>query len=136
MLARTAIRRGITLLELLIVLAIVFVALFIALPTLQPTEEEQQITRAKDHLQYLHSREQLYYSQHGEYAPFSVLAKEASGGTPFDKRFESDNPQVDGISFTGPRVKAKIFDIIAKLPNGTQYRIDQTGVIKSMEGLP
>lgn len=125
--------RGVTLLELLIVLAVAFVVLFIALPTLKPSEEEAVLTRAKQHLAYLHSREQQYYTVHGEYAPISEVAKDPLSGAGFDKRFASDTPEVDGIKFTGPTQKSKIFDIVAKLPNGVSYRIDQTGQVKSMQ---
>jgi Tfp pilus assembly protein PilE len=126
---------GITLLELLIVLAVVFVILYIALPTLRPSEEEATIARAKEHLLYLHAREEKYYTVHGEYAPFSEIAKDPAVGVGFDKRFERDDAQVDGIDFSGPKSKGRIFDIVAKLPNGTRYRIDQTGVITSMQGI-
>ncbi len=126
---------GITLLELLIVLAVAFVVLYIALPTLRPSEEEAIIARAKEHLLYLHAREEKYYTVHGEYAPFSEIAKDSAIGVGFDKRFDKDEAQVDGITFTGPLTKSRIFDIVAKLPNGTRYRVDQTGVITSMQGV-
>lgn len=127
---------GITLLELLILLAVAFVIIFIALPTLKPSEEEAVIERAKTHLLYLHSREQKYFTLHGEYAPFTELAADPEVGASFDKRFNNVQPLVDGITFTGPSAKGKIFDIVAKLPNGTSYRVDQAGVIKAMESVP
>jgi type II secretory pathway pseudopilin PulG len=125
--------RGITLLELLIILAVIFVVLFIALPTLEPSEEEAVIERAKEHLLYLHSKEQRYFDVHGEYAPLPEVAADASAGAGFDPRFAKDSPQVDGIKFTGPHTKSRIYDIIAELPDGTRYRIDQTGVVKTMQ---
>jgi Tfp pilus assembly protein PilE len=128
--------KGITLLELLILVAIVFVIMFIALPTLKPSEEEAVIVRAKEHLMYLFSREQKYFTLHGEYAPFTELSADPEVGVDFDKRFNKDMPLVDNISFTGPSAKSKIFDIVAKLPNGTTYRVDQSGVIKAMQTVP
>lgn len=124
-----------TLLELLILLAVVFVILYIALPTLRPSEEEATIARAKEHLLYLHARESKFYTLHGEYAPFSELARDPVVGIGFDKRFDKDEAQVDGITFTGPKTRGRIFDIVAKLPNNTRYRVDQTGVITSMQGI-
>jgi Tfp pilus assembly protein PilE len=128
--------QGITLLELLIILAVVFVIIFIAIPTLKPSEEEAVIERAKEHLLYLYSREQKYFTLHGEYAPFAELAADPEVGASFDKRFNNNQPLVDGIVFTGPTAKSKIFDVVAKLPNGTTYRVDQSGVIKAMQTVP
>jgi Tfp pilus assembly protein PilE len=129
-------RQGITLLELLIILAVVFVIMFIAIPTLKPSEEEAIIERAKEHLMYLHSKEQKYFALHGEYAPFTELAADPEVGANFDKRFNNAQPLVDNITFTGPTTKSKIFDIVAKLPNGVTYRVDQSGVIKAMQTVP
>ena len=72
---------GITLLELLIVLAAVAVLIFIALPTLKPSPQESAMETAKDQLLYLHAREQAYFNRYGKYAPLSTLAKD-SGDRP------------------------------------------------------
>ena len=122
-------RWGLTLLELLIIIAVVAVLVFVALPTLKPTEEEASADFAKEMLEYLYAREQAYYSLHGTYAPLSKLAADEQIGRDFDQRFSSDESTVEGIVFRGPATEAKIFDIIATLPDGSRYKIDQTGTL-------
>jgi Tfp pilus assembly protein PilE len=124
---------GLTLLELAIVLAAVVVLIFIALPTLKPTEEEATIDFAKEQLRYLHVRETEYYNRHGQYAPLSVLAEDSYVGPTFDRRFAEDRVEVNGVIFDGPTREAAIYDIVATLPDGSRYRVDQTGRVVRME---
>lgn len=126
-------RRGLTLLELMIMLAAVGVLLFIALPTLQESDEEATLSFAKQQLGYLHALEQQYYNIHGTYAPFSTLAEEPQIRDSFDLRFKSDVAIVEGIKFSGPMTEQKFFVIFAELPDGTKYRVDQTGEIRPEE---
>jgi competence protein ComGC len=126
-------RRGLTLLELLIIIAVVAVLIFVALPTLKPTEEEASADFAKEMLEYLYSQEQAYYNLHGTYAPLSKLAADERIGRTFDQRFNEDENTVEEVVFRGPTVEAKIFDIIARLPDGSRYKIDQTGTIAPLQ---
>lgn len=126
-------RLGITLLELLIVLAVVAVLIFITLPTLKPTQQESAMDTAKDELLYLHAREQAYFNRYGKYAPLSTIAKDPALGKDFDARFASDNPTVENISFRGPAAEGPIFDITATLPDGSRYKIDQTGRVVPLQ---
>jgi prepilin-type N-terminal cleavage/methylation domain-containing protein len=122
-------RQGITLLELLIVIAAVAVIVLIAIPTLQPSKEDEAVSFAKDQLQYLYARQQEYFNLHGKYAPLSVLAADPNVGPNLDKRFVTDESIVSGVIFKGPKQEGVIFDIIAELPDGSQYKIDQTGMV-------
>jgi len=122
-------RGGLTLLELLIILAAIVVIIFIALPTLQPTELEQEIAFVKDRLLYLHEQESLYYQRKGKYVPFSVLATDEHIGPSFDQRFAEDSPIVNNVQFRGPVGDGVIFDITAELTDGSRYKIDQNGKI-------
>ena len=122
-----------TLLELAIVLAAVVVLIFIALPTLKPTEEEATIDFAKEKLEYLHMRETEYYNRHGQYVPLSTLAEDPNIGPTFDRRFADDRVEVSGVIFDGPTREAAIYDIVATLPDGSRYRVDQTGRVVRME---
>lgn len=121
---------GLTLLELAIVLAVIGVLFFIALPTLEESEEEATISFAKQQLQYLHNLEQQYFNIHGEYAPFSMIAEEPTIRDTFDLRFDSDVSIVEGIKFSGPTEPQKYYVIYAELPDGTRYKVDQTGEVR------
>ena len=124
---------GLTLLELLIILAIAAVLIFIALPTLRPTQEEATIDFAKEQLRYLAAQEQAYFLRYGSYAPFQQIAEDETLGPGFDQRFAADIPVIDGITFTGPQGESKLFDIVAKLPDGTSYAVDQTGEVRALQ---
>jgi Tfp pilus assembly protein PilE len=126
-------RLGITLLELLILLAAVGVLIFIALPTLKPSPQESAIEMAKEQLLYLHAREQAYFNRNGKYAPLSTLAKDPTIAKDFDKRVASDNPTVEDITFRGPTSAGPIFDIVATRPDGSRYKVDQTGRIVPLQ---
>lgn len=128
-----SVRRGITLLELAIVLAIVGVIVFIAVPTLQPTKEEATIDQAKEYLAYVHSQEQKYYGMHGVYAPLPVLAADPQLGEQFDQRFAGEEPVVSGISFLGPKAESQFYEIIAVLPDGSRYSVNSTGEVKALQ---
>ena len=123
-------RRALTLLELMIVIAIVGVLVLIALPTLNQSEEEATISFAKQQLEYLHTLEQQYYNIHGKYAPFSMLAEDPQVKINFDMRFKSDVSIVEGIKFSGPMESQNYYVVIAELPDGTKYRVDQTGDVR------
>jgi len=125
--------RGITLLELLIILAAVAAVVLIALPTLKPTAREAKVAFVKQQLEYLADKEQQYFLHYGTYAPLSKLAEDEVVGKDFDTRFTEDEVTVEGITFTGPRAEAKIFDIIAELPDGTSYRVDQSGEVRAFK---
>jgi len=122
-------RAGLTLLELLIILAVVAVIIFIAMPTLQPTEVEATSDFAKQQLRYLYGREQAYYNLHGTYAPFSVIAADEQLGPTFDPRFSTNEVVVEGVVFTGPSSEAATYEIMATLPDQSKYKIDHTGHI-------
>lgn len=129
-LPHTSSRRGLTLLELMIVLAIIGVIVMISMPTLQQNEEEATISFAKQQLEYLHVLEQQYYNIHGNYAPFSKLAADNQVRSNFDMRFKSDVSIVEGIKFSGPMEEQKYYVVIAELPDGSRYRVDQTGDVR------
>jgi type II secretory pathway pseudopilin PulG len=124
-------RRGITLLELLILLAIAGALMLIALPTLHPSEEEATMDFAKGQLRYLYSMERQYYALHGKYAPFGDIAKDQQMGRTFDRRFASERPVVNGVTFEGPVGGQAL--IYATLPDGSKYRIDQTGEVTAVQ---
>ncbi|MCC7477226.1 type II secretion system protein [bacterium] len=126
-------RRGITLLELAIVLAIVGVIVFIAIPTMNPSKDEATIDLAKELLAYVHSQEQKYYGMHGVYAPLSALASDPQLGEQFDQRFAGDKPEVNGISFLGPQAESQFYEIIAVLPDGSRYSVNSTGEIRALQ---
>jgi type II secretory pathway pseudopilin PulG len=122
-----------TLLELLIVLVAIGVVIFIALPTLEPTAQEEKIEFAKAKLAYLHSKEQEYYNLHGTYAPISTIAADPIVGKNFDQRFTQDENLVNEVRFTGPTSEGRIYDIIAVLPDGTRYKVNQTGQVSPVQ---
>jgi Tfp pilus assembly protein PilE len=124
---------GLTLLELMILLAIAAVVVFIALPTINPTEEEATIKYAKEQLEYLHGQELQYFNRNGQFAPLSVLAQDENLKQDYDPRFATDTSVVEGIVFRGPQREGVIFDIIAELPDGSRYKIDQTGRISQLQ---
>jgi type II secretory pathway pseudopilin PulG len=124
--------RGITLLELAIVLSIVGVIVFIALPTLKPSEEEANIEIAKEFLAYLHGQEQGYFGLHGKYAPLKTIAEDPTLGPNFDQRFAVEAPEVSGIKFAGPQAEGAFYEIIAMLPDGTRYSVTTTGEINAI----
>jgi type II secretory pathway pseudopilin PulG len=126
-------RAGLTLLELLIIIALIGVIIFITLPTLQPTQQEEAMDFAKEQLVYLHAREQEYFNAHGVYAPFSAISQDPIIGKRFDKRFAEDKPVVGDVSFDSPKGDGPIFEVVATLPDGTRYRIDQTGTIAPLQ---
>lgn len=124
---------GLTLLELLIILAITAVVVFIALPTMQPTEEEATIKYTKEQLEYLYAKEMQYFNRTGKFAPLSMIAADEDMKQDFDPRFATDTSVVEGIIFRGPQREGVIFDIIAELPDGSRYKIDQTGKISQLQ---
>ena len=126
-------RAGLTLLELVIILAVIGALFFIAVPTLQPTQEEAYLEQAKDNLKYLAAREQEYFMRNGTYAPFTKLAEDEIIGKDFDGRFASDEPLVNGVKYYGPKTEAKIFDIVAEFPDGTKYKIDRTSKVQPLQ---
>jgi prepilin-type N-terminal cleavage/methylation domain-containing protein len=126
-------RRGITLLELAIVLSIVAVIVFIAIPTTQHTGDEAVIEFAKEQLRYLHAREQEYFGLHGKYAPLSVIAKDPELGKRLDKRFAKDEVLVNNVQFIGPKVEGINYEVVAVLPkNAGRYKVDQTGQVSAL----
>lgn len=125
-------RRGMTLLELAVILSIVAVLVYITLPTLRPQGDEAAIEFAKEQLRYLHARQQEYFALHGTYAPLSMLAKDKELGSRFDQRFAQDESEVNGVKFIGPRAEGPTYEIAAILPRESgRYRIDQTGQISA-----
>lgn len=126
-------RRGVTLLELLIILTVVVVLIFIALPTFRPTEQESNVELAKERLHYLYNQEQQYYSLHGEYAPLPMLAEDEKLGAAFDQRFAATEALVEGVKFKGPDTTGPIFSIIATLSDGTRYKVDQLGQVVPLQ---
>ena len=123
-------RAGLTLLELLIVLAVVGVVIFIALPTLRPSDSEARVELAKTQLKYLFNQENIYFSNHGSYVPFDKIATDPDIGAKFDQRFKTDPATVNGIKFHWSSVNGAILEVTADLPDGTGYLIDQRGDIK------
>ena len=126
-------RAGLTLLELLIIIALIGVIIFITLPTLRPTQQEEAMDFAKEQLVYLHAREQEYFNAHGVYTTFINISKDPVIGKRFDKRFAEDKPVVGDVSFDSPKGDGPIFEVVATLPDGTRYRIDQTGTIAPLQ---
>jgi Tfp pilus assembly protein PilE len=120
---------GLTLLELLIILAVIGVLIFIALPTLRPTDVESSTDFAKQQLMYLHGLEERYFSIHGTYAPFSKIASDERLGPSFDQRFATNDCVVNDVTFSGPASESGSYVIIATLPDGTQYKVDPTGSV-------
>ena len=126
-------RRGITLLELAIILSVIAVAFWIILPTLNPTGDEASIDFAKEQLTYLHGREQAYFNLHGEYAPLSAIAKDPPLAKQFDKRFAKDDVEVNGVKFSGPKTPGATYEIVAILPKEAgRYKVDQTGQVVAL----
>jgi len=126
-------RSGITLLELAIILSIVGVAIWITLPTLRPTGDEEFIDFAKDSLAYLHTQEQLYFTAHGKYAPLSKLAADPQIAKDYDKRFNKDDVEVQGVKFSGPKTEAENYEIVATLPKEAgRYKVDQSGQVVAL----
>jgi prepilin-type N-terminal cleavage/methylation domain-containing protein len=126
--------KGITLLELAIVLAVLGVIFFIALPTLQPTPEEAAIEAVKANLTYLHDKQQQYFKLHGQFAPLKVLAADPEVGKDFDKRFAADQPVIDGVQYLGPQMEGFTFEVLAILPEESgRYKVDQTGKVISLQ---
>ncbi|MDQ3024213.1 MAG: type II secretion system GspH family protein [bacterium] len=126
-------RRGITLLELAIILAVIGVVVFIALPTLRQTGDEATQEFAKTQLRYLHAREQEYFALHGQYAPLSKLAMDPAIGPRFDQRFAKDESLVNSIQFSGPKQEGITYEIVAILPkNAGRYKVDQTGQVVAL----
>jgi type II secretory pathway pseudopilin PulG len=126
-------RPGLTLLELLIILSVVAILIFIALPTLQPTEVEATADFAKQQLEYLHNQEQTYFSIHGNYAPLSTLANDERLGPTFDQRFAFDESLVNNVVFSGPTGEERTYTIVAELPDGSRYKIDQSGAVTPLQ---
>jgi hypothetical protein len=109
------------------------VLIFIALPTLRPTGVQASADFAKQQLEYLHNQEQSYFSIHGSYAPLSTLAADEMLGPSFDQRFARDQSVVNDVVFTGPAEEAKSYTIFAELPDGSRYKIDQSGAVTPLE---
>jgi len=126
-------RSGLTLLELMIILAVVAVLILIALPTLRPTEVEATADFAKQQLEYLHNQEQTYFSMHGNYAPLSAIAEDERLGPGFDQRFAFNESVVNNVVFSGPTTEDKSYTIVATLPDGSRYKIDQSGQVTPLQ---
>lgn len=124
---------GLTLLELMIILAVVAVLIFIALPTLRPTEVEATAEFAKQQLEYLHNQEETYFSIHGNYAPLSTLAEDERLGPTFDQRFAFNESVVNNVVFSGPTTEDRTYTIVATLPDGSRYKIDQSGAVTPLQ---
>lgn len=123
-------RSGLTLLELLIILAVAGVIVFIALPTLKPSDSEALIEFAKTQLKYLHNQEDKYFQLHGAYVSFDKIAADPELSSQFDLRFKTDPAVVNGVKFHWSSVNAAILELTADLPDGTGFLIDQKGEIK------
>jgi prepilin-type N-terminal cleavage/methylation domain-containing protein len=121
---------GLTLLELLIVLAVIGVVVFIALPTLKPSDTEARTEFVKTELRYLYNAENNYFVQYGKYVPFDKIASDPQLGGNFDQRFKTDPAVVHEVKFHWSSVNGAILEITADLPDGTGYLIDQKGDIK------
>jgi type II secretory pathway pseudopilin PulG len=132
----TLLRRGLTLLELLIILAVAGVIVLIALPTLKPSDSEALSEFAKTQLRYLHNQEDAYYLTHGSYVTFDKIAADPELGPRFDPRFKLDPATVNGVRFHWSSVNPAIMEITAELPDGTGFLIDQTGEIKQYAATP
>jgi len=114
-------RSGLTLLELLIVLAVVGVIYFIALPTLQPSDSEAKVEFAKTELHYLFNFENKYFAATGQYVPFDKIAADPTLGPTFDQRFKTDPAVVSGVKFHWSSVNGAILELTADMPDGTGY---------------
>jgi type II secretory pathway pseudopilin PulG len=126
-------RAGLTLLELLIILMVVGAVWLIALPTLERSSTEATTEFTKTQLRYLWNQENLYFTRHGKYAPFSEIAKDPELGGAFDPRFANDTPVVEGVKFSFPNAGGSMLEITALLPDGTSYIIDQRGEVKQFQ---
>lgn len=123
--------KGMTLIELLILLAFFVIIFAIALPTLKSPEVTDIEQFARRELKYLYERERAYFIRNGKYASFAELAKEENGGPFLDRRFVGKTSINErGVLFTGPSGDSDKLIITAKLPGGTKtLQVDQTGQI-------
>jgi prepilin-type N-terminal cleavage/methylation domain-containing protein len=126
-------QRGLTLLELLIVLMIAGVIVLIAIPTLRPSDDEARVEFAKTQLRYLYNQQNTYFTRHGRYAQFSEIAGDPELGPLFDSRFVEDSPIVEGVKFTGPRPGSPVLELTATLPDGSAFIIDGRGEIRQFQ---
>jgi len=122
---------GMTLIELMILLASLVIIVFIALPTLKSPETTDVENFARRKLRYLYERERAYYLRNGFYNSFPELAKEENGGPFLDARFRSSTTyQERGVTFIGPMSQTDKLKIVARLPAGIgELSIDERGQI-------
>jgi len=129
-------RRGMTLLELLILLAIVLAIIFVALPTLRPIEVGSKESFARERLRFIYEKERGYFLRNGTFDAFSVLAGDENGGPFLDRRFTGEDHRERGIIFTGPTGPTEDLMLEAKLPNGTRITLDDKGRFKTHKPEP
>lgn len=128
---------GMTLIELLILLAVVFVVVVIALPTLKPVRSSDVERFARKHLKYLYERERAYFLQNAHYQSFTVLAQPENGGPFLDRRYTGTEYRERGVIFRGPQGETSHLVLTAELPGGERYfRIDTKGNITEHKGKP
>lgn len=128
--------RGMTLLELLILLAIVLAIIFVALPTLRPVEVGSKESFARERLRFIYEKERGYYLRNGTYDAFSVLASGENGGPYLDRRFTGDDHRERGIIFTGPTGPTEDLLLEAKLPDGTRITLNDKGRFRTQKPEP
>ena len=129
-------RRGMTLLELLILLAIVLAIIFVALPTLRPIEVGSKESFARERLRFIYEKERGYFLRNGTFDAFSVLAGDENGGPFLDRRFTGEDHRERGIIFTGPTGPTEDLMLEAKLPDGTRITLDDKGRFKTHKPEP
>jgi len=122
---------GMTLIELMILLAFVGIIVFIALPTIKSPKTTDVENFARMKLRYLYERERAYFLRNGFYNSFPELAKDENGGPFLDARYRSSTTyQERGVTFIGPASQTDKLRIVAKLPAGIgELSIDERGQI-------
>lgn len=129
-------QRGMTLLELLILLAILLAIIFVALPTLRPIEVGSKESFARERLRFIYEKERGYFLRNGTYDAFSVLASDENGGPYLDRRFIGEDHRERGIIFTGPTGPTEDLMLEAKLPDGTRITLDEKGRFRTHKPEP
>ncbi len=126
--------KGMTLIELLILLAFLVIVLLIAVPTLKSPKITDVEQFARNQLKYLYERERAYFLRNGHYESFAELAKPENGGPFLDRRFEGvDRISDRGVTFIGPAGKTDKLKITAKLPGGLmELVVDSSGQITAI----
>ncbi len=124
-------RRGMTLLELLIVLTVVLVLIFVALPTLKPVEVGSLESFARERLRFIYEKERAYFLRNGTYDRFSVLAGSENGGPYLDRRFIGEDYRERGVIFTGPNGFTEKLLLQAQLPDGKRITLDDKGSFRT-----